>query len=218
MTGADGVMSSEALLGNPKMFSEEGDRRFREDFARSQLETADSFLEILQSHKLPRPLYQVVRSHLFKMLYRFSDAPNNVDLRMQLANGDFEMMKNVVVQLHERMSKIDYQTDVGVEKGLIGKTHWYYRHRDDKALQRIHSIPRKKVVRNSAELTSANFKPIANTITGNGLSDDEVLKTKMKLLKEKLTNKEFLKKKEITPETADIPSRKMSDSRLFNIS
>ena len=206
-------MSSEALLGNPKMFSEEGDRRFREDFARSQLETADNFLEILQSHKLPRPLYQVVRSHLFKILYRFSDAPNNVDLRMQLANGDFDMMKNVVVQLHERMSKIDYQTDVGVEQGLIGKTHWYYRHRDDKALQRIHSIPRKKVVHNSAVLKTANFEPVANTLTGDGLSDDVVLKTKMKLLKEKLTNKTFFKKKEIIPESVDISSREMSDSR-----
>jgi Dihydrouridine synthase (Dus) len=210
VTGADGVMSSEALLGNPKMFSEEGNRRFREDFARSQLQTADDFLEILQSHKLPRPLYQVVRSHLFKMLYRFSDAPNNVDLRMQLANGDFEMMKNVVVQLHDRMSKIDYQTELGVELGLIGKTHWYYRHRDEKALQRRHSIPRKKVVRAPIDLNPVNEEPADKTIKGDGVSDDLVLK--MKLLKEKLSHRKTLKDEEVAQESISSSSRGMSNN------
>jgi tRNA-dihydrouridine synthase len=88
ITGADGVMSSEGLLGNPKMFSEHGDEQFRNNFIQSQLATADDYLRILQSHKLPSPLYQVVRSHLFKMLYRFVDAPKNSDLRSRLATGD----------------------------------------------------------------------------------------------------------------------------------
>jgi hypothetical protein len=185
ITGADGVMSSEGLLGNPKMFSEEGDRLFREDFARSQLKTADDFLRILQSHKLPRPLFQVVRSHLFKMLYRFSDAPKNTDLRMQLANGDFETMKNVVVQLHVRMSVINYDTELGEELGMIGKTDWYYRHRDEKAQQRINSIPRKKIIRSAFDVNSPPLLKIEKKKDATG----EELSLKLKLLKLKLSEK-----------------------------
>jgi Dihydrouridine synthase (Dus) len=185
ITGADGVMSSEGLLGNPKMFSEEGDRLFREDFARSQLQTADDFLRILQSHKLPRPLFQVVRSHLFKMLYRFSDAPKNTDLRMQLANGDFETMKNVVVQLHVRMSVINYDTALGEELGMIGKTDWYYRHRDEKAQQRINSIPRKKIIRSAFDVNSPPLLKIEKKKDATG----EELSLKLKLLKLKLSEK-----------------------------
>lgn len=188
MTGADGVMSSEGLLGNPKMFSEEGDRMFREDFARSQLQTADDFLRILQSHKLPRPLFQVVRSHLFKMLYRFSDAPKNADLRMQLANGDFEMMKNVVVQLHERMSAINYDTALGEELGMIGKTDWYFRHRDEKAQQRINSIPRKKIIRSAFDVKSPPLVTIEKKKNATG----EELSLKLKLLKQKLSDRKLL--------------------------
>jgi Dihydrouridine synthase (Dus) len=185
MTGADGVMSSEGLLGNPKMFSEEGDRLFREDFARSQLQTADDFLRILQSHKLPRPLFQVVRSHLFKMLYRFSDAPKNTDLRTQLANGDFETMKNVVVQLHERMSAINYDTALGEELGMIGKTDWYFRHRDEKAQQRINSIPRKKIIRSAFDVKAPPLVVIGKKKDATG----EELSLKLKLLKQKLSDK-----------------------------
>ena len=175
-------MSSEGLLGNPKMFTEEGDRMFREDFARSQLQTADDFLRILQSHKLPRPLFQVVRSHLFKILYRFSDAPGNTDLRSQLANGNFEDMKDVVVKLHERMILINYDTEIGMEQGLIGGTNWYYRHRDEKAFQRINSIPRKK--RSPIDVT--NIKPIKE-ITSQDIN------TQLALLKLRLTEKKSLR-------------------------
>ena len=181
ITGADGVMSSEGLLGNPKMFSEEGDRMFFEDFARSQLQTADDFLVILQSHKLPRPLFQVVRSHLFKILYRFSDAPGNTDLRNQLANGNFEEMKDVVTKLHERMSVINYDTNIGMEQGLIGGTNWYYRHRDEKAFNRINSIPRKK--KSPIDLTEIKPKKEIST---------EEMNTKLALLKLKLTERKSL--------------------------
>ena len=174
-------MSSEGLLGNPKMFTEEGDRMFREDFARSQLQTADDFLRILQSHKLPRPLFQVVRSHLFKILYRFSDAPGNTDLRSQLANGNFEDMKDVVVKLHERMILINYDTEIGMEQGLIGATNWYYRHRDEKAFQRINSIPRKK----RSPIDVSNIKP-KKEITSQDMN------TQMALLKLRLMEKKSL--------------------------
>ena len=186
ITGADGVMSSEGLLGNPKMFSEEGDRLFREDFARSQLQTADDFLRILESHKLPRPLFQVVRSHLFKILYRFSDAPKNTDLRRLLADGNFEVMKNTVVQFRERISAINYDTELGMELGLIGRTDWYYRHRDEKAQLRINSIPRKKIIRSAVDLRAPALVPTeVKKETGDELN------LKLKLLKEKLSERKL---------------------------
>ena len=79
-TKADSVMSSEALLENPKLFSEDGDKAFRSAFVSTQLTTVREYLDCIRSHKLPKPLYQVVRSHLFKMLFRFMDAPKNRDL------------------------------------------------------------------------------------------------------------------------------------------
>ena len=186
VTGADGVMSSEGLLGNPKMFSEEGDRMFREDFARSQLQTADDFLRILQSHKLPRPLFQVVRSHLFKILYRFSDAPKNTDLRLLLANGNFEVMKSAVVQFRERIGAINYDTELGMELGLIGRTDWYYRHRDEKAQLRINSIPRKKIIRSAVDIKAPSLVPIEVK-----KESGEELSLKLKLLKEKLSERKL---------------------------
>ena len=77
------------------------------------------------------------------MLYKFTDARNNRDIRRQLADGDFEDMKDAVVKIHEKMSRIDYNTEVGEESGVIGTTHWYFRHRDEKAKERINSVPRK---------------------------------------------------------------------------
>lgn len=80
-TGVDGVMSSEALLENPKLFDAEGDRMFRENYIPSQIATVKEYIDILKAHKTPQPLLAVTRSHLFKMLYRFIDAPKNRDLR-----------------------------------------------------------------------------------------------------------------------------------------
>jgi hypothetical protein len=188
VTGADGVMSSEGLLGNPKMFSEEGDRLFHKDFARSQLQTVADYLYILQSHRLPRPLFQVVRSHLFKMLYRFVDAPRNADLRMQLATGDFETMKNVVTQLNQRMALIDYDTDIAIEEGLLGSTHWYYRHRDEKAKARILSIPRKRGSRTPLEESDSIGENSTSVKRTEKDSPDEI-SMKMKLLKLRLSEK-----------------------------
>jgi tRNA-dihydrouridine synthase 1 len=47
ITGCDGVMSSEALLENPKLFSEEGDYLFHNDFINAQLNTVLEYMEIV---------------------------------------------------------------------------------------------------------------------------------------------------------------------------
>ena len=53
-TGVDGVMSSEALLENPKLFSIEGDKKFREDYINAQLDTVKEYVDILTAQVRPR--------------------------------------------------------------------------------------------------------------------------------------------------------------------
>ena len=145
-TGADSVMSSEGLLENPKLFSIEGDKAFNEAFVRTQLDTVQEYLDTVRSYKLPKPLYQVVRSHLFKMLFRFLDAPNNRDLCIQMGKGNIEDMEYVLAVLNERFAGIiGTQDEISdcVDRGLLGPTRWYFRHRDQRAEQRMHSLPRK---------------------------------------------------------------------------
>jgi len=163
-TGADAVMSSEALLENPKLFSEEGDRLFREDYVKAQFQTCYEYLEIVQAHRLPRPLFQVVRSHIFKFMYRLIDAPSNHDLRDKLATGSLQEMIGVIDTLSQRLSQVDYDTKVAEERGLIGKTHWYMRHRDDRAAKRVLSTPKKAIfhpatIARQAEKASDNLAP-----------------------------------------------------------
>ena len=146
-TGVDGVMSSEGLLENPKLFSEEGDRAFRENYIQAQFSTMDEYLAIVQSYPLPSPLYQVVRSHMFKILYRFIDARKNSDLRLTMAKGTFQEMISCFNEMKIRMETIrsadgTYDIELAVEKGLLGPTTWYWRHRDERASQRVLSTPR----------------------------------------------------------------------------
>ena len=141
-TGADGVMSSEALLENPKLFSEEGDQLFRTNYITSQIQTSKEYLNLVLSYPLPRPLHNVVRGHLFKFLFRFVDAPASSDLRRLLAEGDFEDMQRVVSIIDERMATVGYDMDLALERGLLNNRIWYMRHRDERSLHRIIS-PRK---------------------------------------------------------------------------
>jgi len=143
-TGCDGVMSSEALLENPKLFSAEGDRAFREDYVRAQLATVDEYVALVNAHRLPRPLFQVTRSHLFKMLHRFVNCKAHADLREQLATGDWATMQAVCHRLRERLAAVDYDTALAEERGLVGTTGWYFRHRDARAETRILSLPRRR--------------------------------------------------------------------------
>jgi hypothetical protein len=141
-TGADGVMSSEALLENPRLFCEKGDHFFRTDYVKAQFATVREYLDITLAHKLPRPLFQVVRSHLFKMLYRFMDSPAHLDLRQQLATGDLEQMMDVVAQLEIRLATVGFSTEEAEAGGLINGNTWYMRHRNEKSAKRILSPKR----------------------------------------------------------------------------
>ena len=147
-TGAAGVMSSEALLENPRLFSKDGDALFRNDYLKAQISVAEEYLAIVKSHRLPRPLFQVVRSHLFKFCFMMLDCRGNSDLRELLASVDFEEMQGVIKQLRDRLEAVGMNESLARERGLLGPTLWYFRHRDERASKRIVSQPNsiKKLV------------------------------------------------------------------------
>ncbi|KAJ1389974.1 dihydrouridine synthase-domain-containing protein, partial [Ochromonadaceae sp. CCMP2298] len=122
ITGADAVMSSEALLENPKLFSESGDEAFRLEFCRAQIGTTSLYA----------PLFScVMRGHLFKMLFRFLQADANRDLQKLLSEGSYRQMVGVVALLEERLRGVDFDTERAVERGLCtpAGTGYYMRHR-----------------------------------------------------------------------------------------
>ena len=142
-TKCDGVMSSEGLLENPKLFNENGDAAFRENYIKAQFDTIDEYLKIMLSYKAPRPFYQVVRSHMFKFLYRFLDGPQNYDLRARMGKGLLTDIHEVVSLLKKRLATVDYDEHKALAVGLLGPTLWYLRHRDERAKRRIMSIPKR---------------------------------------------------------------------------
>lgn len=195
-TNADGVMSSECLLENPKLFDEVGDYNFHHDYVKSQLTTADEYIKILNSHRTPRTLNPVVRSHLFKILYKFMDSPLNYDLRHLLSEGVFNDMLYVIDELNNRLSKINYNTDMAIEKGLINKTNWYMRHRDEKAQKRIYTTRRGNNILKQRGI-NININNIDTNNDGNndkeGEGNNEAIKLKMIQLKQRLLEKQKVK-------------------------
>lgn len=180
-TGVDGVMSSEALLENPKLFSEEGDVMFRENYIAAQLSTVREYVEILQSFKPPYPLLAVTRGHLFKMLYRFLEAPKNLDLRSQLAEGDFLNMIDVVDQVEHR---VGHYKDIqkAESEGFLGTYTWYMRHRHEGTLNRV-LIPRRQ--------RGTGGRGIDNgvNVPDRKVQDSEEVKEQLSTLKQKLKAK-----------------------------
>lgn len=130
-TGANAVMSSEGLLQNPKLFSVEGDRLFRENILRSQLSSAKEYLRLLRLYPHPHPLETVVRGHLFKILFRLLSAPKNFDVRQTLATSSFEGMVKAVEDLDLRVKNIDYDMQYAIEHEMVAplSANWYHRHR-----------------------------------------------------------------------------------------
>jgi tRNA-dihydrouridine synthase 1 len=209
LTGCDGVMSSEGLLENPKLFSEEGDELFRNDYVKAQLATASEYLEIVESYPHPRPFEAIVRGHLFKFLYRMVAAPKNRDLQAMLATGSYEEMSGVVAALKERMSEVGFDTQLAYERDLLGPTTWYMRHRDERATNRVLALPKAlgrlreewKIAEANGDLTTsaANYNQQDGTLvalTEVGLAQglkakqEQELQTKLQALKSRLKEKQ----------------------------
>ena len=164
-TGADGVMSSEALLENPKLFSINGDEMFTKEYVRSQLDVASQYVDIVTSYKAPRSIFANVRGHLFKILFRFINVESNSDLRYLLAEGNLEEMVTVVHKLKERFAVIDYNTQIAEERLMISKSSWYLRHRDEEAENRIISPRRRDRLRPELSNTLEETTPLEEKLS-----------------------------------------------------
>jgi len=176
-TGCDAVMSSEALLENPKLFSPEGDADFHNTYIRSQLQTVREYLSLVDLHAPPRPYFQVVRSHLFRMLYRFMAGPVNRDLRALLAEGHHKEIAQVVEALEHRAAALDYDMDKAMEEGFVNRTSWYRRHRGEGSEDRRTSNRRRYRAQHPAAWK------------GNQPVDPKALRERMNNLKERLKQK-----------------------------
>lgn len=89
-THVDGVMSSEAILENPSLFSrhqrviiDEFDDKTVTYIHRNQLELAEEYLELVSQY--PVNHMRTIRSHLIKMLYRYICI--HTELRLQLIDA-----------------------------------------------------------------------------------------------------------------------------------
>jgi tRNA-dihydrouridine synthase len=128
-TKVDAVMSSEALLENPKLFSPKGDLDFRENYIQSQLVTIREYLSLVEQYPTPHSFITVVKAHLFKMMYRFITAPKNHDLRQTLgACQEYTTMVKVVEEVERRVSVFAGHDLEAVGSGYLSSNTWYERH------------------------------------------------------------------------------------------
>jgi tRNA-dihydrouridine synthase len=168
-TGAAAVMSSEALLEKPSLLGEI--KMFQDEQSSTSLSPSSikppkqRFTDQIQSatdyirwcYYMP-PLssglgnkggsFNVVRGHLFKILYRYLNDEMNTDLRDWLADGytmqRLDHAQALVQTLHERY---DSFTDIEWENNLLSskipESTWYRRHRSSSIFvhQRIKPNP-----------------------------------------------------------------------------
>ncbi|CAM9162776.1 unnamed protein product [Choristocarpus tenellus] len=135
-TGADAVMSSEALLEDPSLFDNNLaplDQLQGLKVAHRLLLLASEYMELVQTFP---PQMASVRGHLFKMLYRLLEC--NHDLRAQLAH--FSTGIPEAGEIVKEMCRRYFFDPVSMEPLLdsseaphvpISTKSWYHRHRDD---------------------------------------------------------------------------------------
>mmetsp|Transcript_24763 Transcript_24763/g.72524 ORF Transcript_24763/g.72524 Transcript_24763/m.72524 type:complete len:587 (-) Transcript_24763:310-2070(-) len=152
-TGASAAMSSEALLENPGLFApgarDDAAMSPREIFNR-QVGFANEYLDLAVLYPpLPGSLgktggsFNVVRSHLFKMLYRYFE--EDPLLRDRLAHGDttsVQHARRILDDLRGRYATLDDDEWEGLPSSRRGggggpASSWYRRYRD--AQKRVHT-------------------------------------------------------------------------------
>jgi tRNA-dihydrouridine synthase 1 len=135
-TGADGIMSSEALLEDPALFDTRVAPMLELNgahFAHRQLKLSGEYL-LLAAQYTPLVGVSPIRSHLFKMCYRLLNC--HPDLRWQLADSGtrtVEGLTEVIRQLAARYHW-DLDSDCAVISAdecppvAVDDQTWYRRH------------------------------------------------------------------------------------------
>ena len=164
-TGVDGVMSSEALLENPKLFSQQGCYDYKHNFIQNQLAISKELISLFRQYSHSDGHNQL-RAHLFKILHRLLNGQMNHDLRIQLAEGDISVMEKIVdiLSLRFRIGLFDEFKDNNdtIQSGLLIETNWYNRHRDEKAQSRV--MARKKSIELNRKIEANNPFSIENKL------------------------------------------------------
>jgi len=149
-TGAAGVMSSEALLENPGLFSPTAsdercmsprqilERQFH--YATLYLDLATAYPPVPGSMGGDNASHSIVKAHLFKFLHRyFQECP---DLRDALASAyktpQLLHTRQIVTQLWERYDTLS-EEQLAKAPSSQGENTWYRRHRTRSATSRVHS-------------------------------------------------------------------------------
>jgi len=151
-TKASSVMSSESLLENPGLFcSGEGQiasYTTAKGLLERQLEYADIYLDYATVFPpLPGSLgirggsFNVIRSHLFKILFRYLE--ENPEQRSWLGNQDLNTIKqarDLVSDLRSRYNKVDEQ-QLSLRNSWSNDGSWYRRHRGNNAQHQNEPTP-----------------------------------------------------------------------------
>ena len=132
ITGVHGVMSSEAILENPYLFTLGNEFMFtKENYIKSQLGVVTEYLKLVSvfanrqgvSAEYLSYLATCSKGHLFKFLHRMFNSPLLSDLRPKL--GPAGSLEEVFLIFEEVQSRLNAASEA--EK-LFDKTLWYHRH------------------------------------------------------------------------------------------
>jgi len=138
-TGADAVMSSEAILENPALFAgnvdSEGRHVGQARLAREYLELAEEHLR-LRNSKAEGDAPKCVKAHIFKML--FAGLQDNHDLRDRVSNANcIAEFRSILEELERREWQ---EPSFHREDAYLRHRSWYFRHRLSEA-QRLDGVP-----------------------------------------------------------------------------
>mmetsp|Transcript_4222 Transcript_4222/g.6579 ORF Transcript_4222/g.6579 Transcript_4222/m.6579 type:complete len:547 (+) Transcript_4222:145-1785(+) len=151
-TGASAVMSSEALLENPGLFSIEGkdDRDLSpEEMFQRQLKYSHEYLDFCTLYPpVPGSLgikggsFSCIRSHLFKLMYRYLEEQPDLRTKMSdlLGLTSIQNARNLLDEIEERYANLDWNSKTFKN---AKETSWYRRHRDAKQSLRMRTRGQK---------------------------------------------------------------------------
>ena len=120
-TQCDGVMSSEAILENPALFSDSKDPQTGEHV--SQLRLAEEYLALAKEH--PPRIIKIVRGHIMKILYRYFTIYTDLRDDCQLRTLTVEDFAPIIASIKERLSKVSPEERTHIE---AKEQSWYFRH------------------------------------------------------------------------------------------
>ena len=148
VTKASGVMSSESLLEVPGLFCHHADEQMASDttakdllerhlgYAEMYLDFATVFPPLSGSLGIKGGSFNVIRSHLFKILHRYLE--ENPSLRSWLGNQDLNSIKqarNLITDLRRGYSNLD-EEQLRLKNSWEKNSSWYRRHRKEHIQQK----------------------------------------------------------------------------------